>query len=196
MSDPQETGAALELSQATDQLTAALALQATEPSEAHEGEVRRALGDYVTALGSNSTKMLAGGLVGVYGRLDQLTTRFGEIAERIDYRFDAYGRELDAYRQQMQSLAALVEGALAGPFLETIARVETLEYGYAQLADRVDAALDPNTPGATFEMTVLHRRVDFLTRLVLALLGLSLFLLLLLALHIWQMMRSLPAGGI
>jgi hypothetical protein len=144
----EQTGAALELSTATDQLTSALALQATAPSEEHEIEVRRALGDYVTALGSNSTKMLAGGLVGVYGRLDQLTARFGEIAERIDYRFDAYGQELDAYRQQMQSLTALVEERLVRPFAEVVARVETLEYGYAELADRVDTALDPNTQGA------------------------------------------------
>lgn len=148
--DPQETGATLELSRATDQLTAALALQATEPNEEHEGAVRRALGDYVTALGSNTTAMLAGGLVGVYKRLDSLIHQSGEQFERIGYQFRAYNDELDTYREQhaamllqMQSLTALVEERLVRPFAEMAARVETLEYGYAELADRLDLTKQP-----------------------------------------------------
>lgn len=193
----EETDAALELSTATDQLTAALALQATVPSEEHELAVRAALGAYVTALGSNTTAMMAGGLVGVYKKLDNLVRQSGEQFERVGHQFRAYNSELDGYREQhtamlvqMQSLTALVEERLVRPFGELVLRVETMEQGYAELSDRLDAATDPNTPGATVAMVVVQEhvkvltdRVGLLTRLVLALVGMVLLLLLLMAVH-------------
>lgn len=145
MTDLQETGAALELTQATDQLTAALALQATAPSEEHEAEVRRALGNYVTALGSNSTKMLAGGLVGVYQKLDYLTKQFGSFAEQSSFQRQAYNQELDEYREQHKSLLKQNQDILAlveertRPLAGLPERLATLETGQQQIAARLDA---------------------------------------------------------
>jgi hypothetical protein len=167
------TGAALELSQATDRLTAALALQAMAPSEAHEAAVRGALGDYVTSLGSSTTAMMAGGLVGVYKRLDSLVHQSGDQFERIGFQFRAYNEELNTYQRQhrdmiiqMQALTALVEERIVRPFGELVQRVEDMETGYADLYRQLNDALDPNTPGATVAMVKVQDRVRVLTWLV------------------------------
>lgn len=109
----------------------------------------------------------------------------GQFQEQFDLRFDAYNQELDVYREQHKALLTLVEERLIGPFSRVVQRVDDLEYGYAQLANRLDTALDPDTPGATIEQVVLQDRVALLTRLVYALVGMDLFLLILMAVHVY-----------
>ena len=65
-----------------------------------------------------------------------LNKSIGAFEEQTIARLDAYGVQIDA-------LPALVEAALSGPFGEIGRRVDTLEYGYAQLAEQVELALDP-----------------------------------------------------
>lgn len=113
-----------------------------------------------------------------------LNKSIGTFEEQAIARLDAYGTHIDA-------LSALVEERTR-PFSELAQRVGDLEYGYAQLADRVDAALNPETPGATFEMVVLKRRVDVLVWLLWAMFVIILFLAGLLVWHhyfIWERLR-------
>jgi hypothetical protein len=135
----------------------------------------------------------------MHGLKTSLNNSIGDFQERTDARLTAYGAEIDRQRDQisrLDRLAALLEES-AGFFTETVLRVGALEYGYAKLADRLDLAVDPKRPGATIEMRALQDRVTLLTRLVLATLGLSLFLLILLAIHTRQMADLLPSvtGG-
>lgn len=169
MSEPQATGAVLELGQAATRISAALAAHADAPTEATMEAVQAAFSAYVTALGSNTTAMTAGGLGLVYKKLDTLTLKINDHTELVDHRFQAYNAELNDYRRQNNDLLALVEERLLGPFGEVAQRVETLEYGYADLADRLDKALDPDTPGATVAMVKVQDRMRFLTWLVWAL---------------------------
>lgn len=169
MSEPQATGAVLELGQAATRISAALAAHADAPTEATMEAVLAAFSAYVTALGSNTTAMMAGGLGLVYKKLDTLALKINDHTDLIDHRFQAYNQELDEYRRQHTALLALVEERLLGPFGEVVQRVGDLEYGYANLAERLDAALDPTTPGATIEQVALQDRVATLTRLILAL---------------------------
>lgn len=129
----------------------------------------------------------------VFGFRDDLLRFRGELREEMINRFDAYGEELDRYREDHRALRTLVEERLAGPFGEVVQRVETLEYGYADLADKLDAALDPSTPGATIGMVVLQDRVTTLTRLILAMFVVILVLGALLLWHhyyIWARLGS------
>jgi hypothetical protein len=134
-----------------------------------------------------------------HARFEQLS----EFRSRMDSRFDVRDREFDDLADRFKSPAALLEERTA-PFAELPARVERvelavdhLEQQQGALTARLDNALDPKRPGATIEMVALQDRVTLLTRLVLATVGLSLFLLLLLALHIRQMAIWLPSvtGG-
>jgi hypothetical protein len=127
-----------------------------------------------------------------HSRIDQ----FAELRARMDSRFDVRDREFDDLADRFKSLAV--------PFAELPARVERvelavdhLEQQQGALTARLDKALDPKRPGATIEMRALQDRVKTLTRLVLATLGLSLFLLILLAIHTRQMANLLPSvtGG-
>lgn len=185
MNDQPQTGAVLELGQAAERISAALAAHVTAPTDATMEAVQAAFSAYVTALGSNTTSMMAGGLGLVFKKLDALAVKINDHTETIDHRFQAYNAELNEYRWQHQALMALVEERLSGPFLEMAQRVETLEYGYADLADRVDAALDPTTPGATIAMVVLQDRVALLTRLTSVLVGLVALLFVLMAVHVY-----------
>lgn len=134
------------------------------------------------------------------GRLEQIVFTLkgdffkaqGQFQEQFDLRFGAYSRELDVYREQHKALLTLVEERLLAPFGEMVQRVSDLEYDYADLADRLDAALDPGTPGATIEMVVLQDRVAHLTRLILAMFVVILLLGGLLLWHhyfIWERLR-------
>lgn len=183
MSDEPKTGAVLELSRAAEQISQALTAHADAPTEATEAAVQAAFSAYVTALGSNTTAMIAGGLGLVFKKLDALTVRTSDHIELIDHRFRAYNVELDEYREQHKAMLALVEERLIGPFGEMVQRVETLEYGYAELAQRLDTALDPASPGATVEMVAVHRRVEMLTRWLIVTLALLFITLILLIWH-------------
>lgn len=166
MSEPKETGAVLELGQAATRISAALAAHADAPTDATMEAVQAAFSAYVTALGSNTTAMTAGGLGLVYKKLDKLTITVSDHTELVDHRFQAYNAELNEYRRQNNDLLALVEERLLGPFGQVVQRVGDLEYGYTDLAERLDAALDPNTPGATVAMVAVQARIDTLERLV------------------------------
>jgi hypothetical protein len=104
----------------------------------------------------------------MHGLKTSLNNSIGDFQERTDARLTAYGAEIDRQRDQisrLDRLAALLEES-AGFFTETVLRVGALEYGYAKLADRLDEALDPSTPGATVAMVKVQDRVRVLTWLV------------------------------
>jgi hypothetical protein len=109
----------------------------------------------------------------MHGLKTSLNNSIGDFQERTDARLTAYGAEIDRQRDQisrLDRLAALLEES-AGFFTETVLRVGALEYGYAKLADRLDEALDPSTPGATVAMVKVQDRVRVLTWLVWSLLA-------------------------
>lgn len=127
----------------------------------------------------------------VFGLKGELKIAQIEFQEQLDHRFQAYNAELNDYRRQNNDLLALVEERLLAPFGEMVTRVGDLEYGYADLADRLDTALDPATPGATIAMVVIQDRVRLLTWLVWSLLAAVVALGALLIWHHWYIWERL-----
>lgn len=120
-----------------------------------------------------------------FGLRGDWNTFRADLRSEMDARFKARDEQVD-------TLVAHLEERIIRPFSELPERVETLEYGYANLADRLDVALDPNTPGATIEMVKLQHRVDLLTRLLWFILAALVALALFMAWHqyfVWERLR-------
>lgn len=100
------TGADRELSQAVERINNALSAYVANATDAAAVEVRAAFADYAVALGSADTKMVAGLVVHLSGRIDGVANIMREFMGRLDARFDVFAREIDELREvQVRAIA-------------------------------------------------------------------------------------------
>lgn len=89
---------------AVERINASLTAHAMKPTEETAVEVKAAFADYAVALGSADTKMVAGLLVTVFGRLDNISNIFQEFVSRLDSRFVSYETQAGKIAEALRAL--------------------------------------------------------------------------------------------